>query len=436
MLLIVLLFIIFLCRLPYIKHTNRLLVLALLLAMSGKTMFVLYRIPLANGTPMLGPLPSHIGIYATGFFFLVFILKGMHYSLKKYNAFLLIMIPFLLVEYFIREGTYKNAFWPPVILFSQLFLFITIISQNFSKKNIFEALYENARIWMILELILTLCYPILGMSSVLTLFDDSALEQSARRAGYASAVGTFGHPAGLAFFCAVMGMVFFLAYLNNYKKRESRKFLLLSLFVIFFTYARTVYILMGVSLFLLYYFHKNDKITWKVVCYIVGGVFSVLLILQIPFFHKIFFESDLDDMYDARAVHWLAAFEMYAKNPLLGCGINTDVYYMYTQMPVLPEFIKTNPIHNVHLIVLTETGLVGLILWLLGHLFLIRYCYTRLATRDNYQRFGYVLCIAIITFAFVYNFTGWVFLGALHTPVLITSLLLLGKRKHLYLDKS
>jgi len=388
---------------------------------------VLDKVDNGSTSVMAGPFNNMICIYATTIFGLLILLKSKKTNgsigwLKKIWP----LLPFLFIEYFVTENTLKTTFWVPVSMFSQLLFFIYAVQRTYSKNEIFGSLYEACLIWGILEFVLTLLYPILGITQSTAWFFDYATEQSGRREGYASAVGTFGHPANLAFFCSFLSFFFFYSYLARYKSKISLRLLLACVLVVFFTYSRTSYILCIAGLLLIYYLYHNNGITIKIVVYSFVGMSFFYALSYVPIIHQIFFESNMNDMAEARIEHWLVALDLFIEKPILGWGINTDVYAMYLTFPYLPEFIKTNPIHNIHLIVLVETGIVGLAYWILGHIRIIIYSLKKLPLSDFYSKAGCILAIVGLLFEFVYGFTGWSFFGGVHTPCILLSLLLLG----------
>ena len=75
-------------------------------------------------------------------------------------------------------------------------------------------------------------------------------------------------------------------------------------------------------------------------------------------------------MYEARTIHFIMSFMIFKSSPIIGVGINTHLNYfdkMYSIQKLLPhmdDFYSTNPIHNIHLITIAETGLLGISLWI------------------------------------------------------------------------
>jgi O-antigen ligase len=84
------------------------------------------------------------------------------------------------------------------------------------------------------------------------------------------------------------------------------------------------------------------------------------------------------------------AWKMIRDRPLLGCGLNTYVFEMvpYTEVPtpagVTRKYGEEWPaVHNIYLLVWAEQGLVGLALFLLVHLAILRTAWRNLRVEDE-----------------------------------------------------
>ncbi len=118
-------------------------------------------------------------------------------------------------------------------------------------------------------------------------------------------------------------------------------------------------------------------------------------------------------MTPSRLMHYYCGFEIFQEHPLVGVGLNTHLIYLgenssavifeqvfdMTDMWQPEEFMFTNPIHNIWIILLAETGLIGFlpilafVLWYLG-MFKRR---TQLSNNRHYNilnisGFGVVCC--------------------------------------------
>ena len=73
------------------------------------------------------------------------------------------------------------------------------------------------------------------------------------------------------------------------------------------------------------------------------------------------------------------------------------------------EFFTTNPIHNVHIQILAELGVVGITLWVLWYLFNIRKNYKNVFTGTGLSQSTSIVIVAYMFYMFLYDFFGWTF---------------------------
>jgi len=73
-------------------------------------------------------------------------------------------------------------------------------------------------------------------------------------------------------------------------------------------------------------------------------------------------------MLNSREAHWTLGYEIWKRSKLIGIGINSHVYYMSHSDLVYAKaadiFMVNFAIHNIHFIVLAETGLIGAMVWI------------------------------------------------------------------------
>lgn len=404
-------FIIFLFRATHVKKSLRIYVLSFVIVIAGINIITIADV---YGTRP-GAFGSYVGLYPSLLFAILFHInvKGKYLYINRMGA-MIAMILLLIV--FNTNNVFKMAMLPPLINISQFLLYLYVLRRRLSISSLYLVLYESFTVWTILEFTLTLCYPILGLDFVGSLFhDELALEWANRRDNYLSAIGTFEHPALLAYVCAGYACFYFTSYLNNYKKQSSMLFLLLNIFVIFFTYSRTTYVALFISMAVIYMLNKHQKISWKYVYYIISGLIVGYFITLIPFVNNLFFKSDSDAMVSARMVHWYAGLEIWSQFKILGTGLNNHVYYMSNNSSLMEtlakvdEFYVENPIHNIHIIVLVETGLVGILFWFWSGWTLCKKAYHSIMTNTDVVRNGGLIIIAYVLFIFIYGFWGWSF---------------------------
>lgn len=165
---------------------------------------------------------------------------------------------------------------------------------------------------------------------------------------------TFSHPNVLAAYM-VLSMTLILFYIRNKFKYP---LLLLGTIALFLTLSR-VAIVVWIFALCLYFFRKR----WKEAA--LAGIVISSLIYFSPLGNR--FLSLAGESVSQRLSLISAATAMFTKNPILGVGINNF-------LPNLPFYIKQTgntfflqPVHNIFLLVLSETGVIGFgfFLWFL-----------------------------------------------------------------------
>lgn len=166
---------------------------------------------------------------------------------------------------------------------------------------------------------------------------------------------TFPHPNVLSFFLLFS---FVITSLNLTLKKINRKTLLvlssltLSSIVIFISFSRVSIFLYILFLVLLIY---RSKITYKKFLFSLVFIFFALFIIL---FSSRFLGAGLFKNFSDREEIASITFEIIQKNPLLGTGFNN--YFIYEgqlQKKITPTFLQ--PAHNIYLLLVVETGILG-----------------------------------------------------------------------------
>jgi O-antigen ligase len=225
-----------------------------------------------------------------------------------------------------------------------------------------------------MQLVLAICFPVLGIKEVTTLFHSYAGDNATRMDTRVGAVGVFVHPGNLALFTTITSTFFLSCYLNNYKKKISLIILGVNVITLILTYSRTAYLVFLIDIALVYFILKNGKKTIFTISNVLKFIIPLVgALIYLVFFSPLsanFLESDTNEMFDARLIHWFMGFQTFISSPIIGVGINTHLEYMFFHFDlfkgaVIDDFFWENPIHNIHLIVLVETGLIGFVFWVL-----------------------------------------------------------------------
>lgn len=153
--------------------------------------------------------------------------------------------------------------------------------------------------------------------------------------------------------------------------------LILCVLIIFLTYSRTSYLALIITLSSCYYLnknaHKNLFSVGNILKFVVPTVLALVYLIAYSPLSELFMGSDSSDQYDNRMVHWLMALHLFDASPIIGVGLNGHLSYLSQHLGIVnqmttDDFFAINPIHNIHLIVLAEVGIIGMVLWI-GFLF-------------------------------------------------------------------
>ena len=140
----------------------------------------------------------------------------------------------------------------------------------------------------------------------------------------------------------------------------------------------------------------------------------VFFIIKFTSFGEVFIKSDADTQLSSRMIHILLGFELWQKSELIGIGINSHVLYLqkklaYTNLGNFQEldFFLSNPIHNIHIIVLVETGLIGIFTWLYLFFFKLKQTFKQTYLKFLPFRILNISAFSVLLIVFFYGFTGW-----------------------------
>lgn len=334
--------------------------------------------------------------------------------IKIENSYMLWLILLLITISFLNPlNILKFAIWSPISYYAQLWFLFHLIKSNFNISEIFKGIYDAFCVLIIFQLILTICYPILGMTFIGTLFVDT-LDFSLRRKDTISAMGTYGHPSSLAMICLTYAVFFISCYWHNYKKNLSLYLFMASIFVVFFTHSRSTYLITFFIIVIAFYLYKHKLFNVKHIISLVMTSLVVFFIIKFTSFGDVFIKSDADTQLSSRMIHILLGFELWQKSELIGIGINSHVLYLqkklaYTNLGNFQEldFFLSNPIHNIHIIVLVETGLIGIFTWLYLFFFKLKQTFKQTYLKFLPFRILNISAFSVLLIVFFYGFTGW-----------------------------
>ncbi len=300
-----------------------------------------------------------------------------------------------------------------VFFVSHIFLFEFFYS-FLNKEQLIKGIYDALFMLCIIQFPLAICFPLLGIHSVTVPFQDDAELLATRHGQRDGAVGTFQHPGFLSFFVLIASCFFLACYLKKYNKLPSLGIIVLNTFTLILTYSRTAYLVYIFDLSAVYFFYKNAAKPILSLLNIIRFILPVsLIILWVIFYSPLsdnFLDSNIDEMADVRLVFFAIALDAFKISPIIGVGLNAHRDFirhhssLVTALSYDPFFFN-NPIHNVHLVVLVETGLIGFILWIIFLLTSVFKAKNDIANKKN--EILSLSHIGVIIAVVAYGMTGW-----------------------------
>lgn len=298
-------------------------------------------------------------------------------------------------------------------------LFIYLFTNCFTVKNVVHGIYMGLAVTVVLHFVLSICYPALGMENVVKLFDSEAATRSDERVG---AVGTMGHPNVLGTYVSYYFAFFIACFVTAYKRRESGILAGMAFIVIILSASRSalmaaVIALVGIVVFYVYRRYKLLSLQSVLKGIIPLGIFIALLLTG-PLSFLFSDVEDLDEMTTSRLMHYYCGYEIFQDHPLVGVGLNSHLVYLVENSSAVmleqvfdaadiwqpEEFMFSNPIHNIWIILIVELGIIGFIP-VLG--FIIWYIATfKRRTRLSRNRYYNILNISGLGVVFCWLIQG------------------------------
>ncbi len=180
---------------------------------------------------------------------------------------------------------------------------------------------------------------------------------------------TFPHPNVLGGFLSIVLPFIYLLLVKNWKTINKK--LKIWYAIVFF---------LGLtSLFLTF-----SRLAWAVALVgFLGNNIKTYKKLIVPFFYllmvlSIFIPILLPQSFLAKSQYWQertqlikAATSIISQNPIFGVGLNNSIVQLKNYIKNFPGIFIFQPIHNIYLLILAETGLVGFVFFLWAFLKLI-----------------------------------------------------------------
>ncbi|MEG2402740.1 MAG: O-antigen ligase family protein, partial [Muribaculaceae bacterium] len=300
-------------------------------------------------------------------FFLLIISKRFNWKVqpikKKYILIILLFIGYTMLNPY---DTVKDATLIPVVYLLAYLVFLYLLYSTCTIKTIIKGIYLGFAITIALHFVLAILFPVMNISSAITLFSYDATIRAISRAG---AVGTFSHPNSLGVYASYYLMFFLSCVLIKFRTKDSILLSICAFIIIVLTGSRSALIsgVVGLMAMICLYIYRQYQIFSPKIFF--KGVIPVVIIATILLFFtpisKLFFNSDMDEMALARIMHYICGFEIFKEHPLIGVGLNSHLKYLNDNIDIDfqllfstdewlgKDFMYSDPIHNMWIVILT-----------------------------------------------------------------------------------
>ena len=253
-------------------------------------------------------------------------------------------------------------------------VFIYLFANSFSVKCVVNGIFMGLAATVILNFLLSICYPVLNMETAVKLFDSEASTRSDERIG---AVATMSHPNVLGTYASYYFAFFLGCFVTAYKRRESGIYAAMAFIVIVLSASRSalmssIFALLAVVVFYIYRRYKLLSLQSLLKGIVPVGIIIALLLTG-PLSFLFSDVDDLDEMTTSRLMHYYCGYEIFEDHPLIGVGMNTHLVYLVENSSAMmfeqvfdmtdlwqpEEFMFSNPIHNIWIILIDELGIIG-----------------------------------------------------------------------------
>lgn len=217
--------------------------------------------------------------------------------------------------------------------------------------------------------------------------------------------GTVGHPGDFALFLLFCLVIF----LFNTKKNTVYVLLCVSGLVL--SQSRTALVIMVVIFILHWFSSKDSKVTYRTIIGFFIMIFSTPVIVNIiELVISRFFNSDLTVQEGNRRFHYELALKLFSLKEHFAFGPNasltaSSIYFPYEFQRGV--FYYVHPIHNAFLVYLIETGIVGLVLYIILNLICLLNAVLVFRNSNSARRSRIISFGVWILVMSAYSMTGW-----------------------------
>lgn len=218
---------------------------------------------------------------------------------------------------------------------------------------------------------------------------------------------TFSHPNVLAGFLLVsmIGLLFTLPWTRNYEKAIWTASLLFGSSALLLTMSRVVFMIWLGLLFAVFIRHvavRSARIVISIVLLIVVTFFTVAT----PFGSRFYQTSISEEAFVQRVELTRASIELTAGQPIVGVGFGNFLPMLASVASPLPLNLYLQPVHNIFLLVLAETGVLGLgiFIWFLVRTYKRLFALVKKEGALPHRLFVILLSVALVLGSFDHYF--------------------------------
>ena len=339
------------------------------------------------------------------------------FQLKNYSFWLLV---FFIIGFIslIQARSLSLGFysWLKLLEFIGLFFYLKCnYREIFNFKRLAQVFVASGLIQSIIAILQFFTQKSLGLrfltESPLGVNIDGVAKFTVDGSTFIRAYGSLPHPNVLAFFLLIS--IFFLYFLWLEKKHSLNINLLLiaiySLLItaLFLTFSRIIIVLFVLSSLFYFIFEfcksrkkENKELSKKIILLFLLFIVSCLsfVVFAFPELFSRFSVSSAEQSVTLRVLYNETAYSVIQEYPLIGIGLGNFVWEIREMLPLLSNWIH-QPVHNVYLLISSEVGLLGLIVFLI-----FLYQLLKRFKKQNSVLFIIVICII---FASLFDHFFW-----------------------------
>jgi len=338
-------------------------------------------------------------------------------GVTSYGLMILIYFPCLLLKIFINYR--KEAMKFPILKYYAIFLLTYFVSIWYSPEAYLIGVrkYLNFVIPLLFSLLMfaTIKEPTIikkyfkimllasGIVGILgTVMFLGGKWQLVTDAGVSRAAGAFGHPNDYAMFLNInIGLSLMMFIYSKLKADKILYSLLLCILLIsiVFTYTRGAYLSLGLMLIIVVLHglvvRKKYSQTIAITCCI-GTLFFVVFQASSEEVSSRFHDIG---SFDLRLIIWKSVIDQFIAHPIIGNGFRSSLVMVSTLTP----YRDLTSTHNLYLQILLETGIIGLISFLIGYLSMLFYAIKIYLNAQWHYTKGVSMGFIIIFIAMLFN---------------------------------